>query len=70
MSIQVSEDHVDAEMERVQQRTTAALQQIDENFSTCNRHLIQLSSEVDRYGAITQQIWDNSQVNAWTVNKS
>jgi hypothetical protein len=62
MSIQMTEEQVDAEMEKVQQRTTAALQRIDENFSTCNRNLLRLSSEIDRYGAITQQIWNNSQV--------
>lgn len=58
----MTEEELDARLEQVQQRTTAALQQIDENFSRCNRNLIQLSHEVDRFGAVTQKIWDNSQV--------
>ncbi|KAG2210070.1 hypothetical protein INT47_003506 [Mucor saturninus] len=58
---QMTEEELDARLERVQQRTTAALQHIDENFSTCNRNLIQISHEVDRFAAVTQKIWDNSQ---------
>ncbi|KAI7888986.1 uncharacterized protein EV154DRAFT_516194 [Mucor mucedo] len=58
---QMTEEELDARLERVQQRTTAALQHIDENFSTCNRNLLQLSHEVDRFAAVTQKIWDNSQ---------
>lgn len=60
--LNMSEEEIDAEIERMQQQLTLALQQIDENFAACNQNLSKLSAEIDRYGEASQEMRNNSQV--------
>ncbi|KAI9262966.1 hypothetical protein EDC94DRAFT_607923 [Helicostylum pulchrum] len=59
--LNMSEEEIDAEIERMQQQLTLALQQIDENFAACNQNLSKLSAEIDRYGEASQEMRNNSQ---------
>ncbi|CAO3615853.1 unnamed protein product [Mucor hiemalis] len=57
----LSEEEADAEIERVQQKITLALQQIDENFATCNQIVTsRIGPGIDQYGEASQQVWDFS----------
>lgn len=59
----LSEEEADAEIERVQQKITLALQQIDENFATCNQIVTsRIGPGIDQYGEASQQVWDFSKV--------
>lgn len=61
----LSEEEADAEIERIQQRITLALQQIDENFATCNQIVTsRIGPGIDQYGEASQQVWDFSKVDS------
>lgn len=60
--LNMSEEDADAEIERMQQKLTLALQHIDENFAACNQNASKLSAEIDRYGEASQDMRNNSQV--------
>ncbi|KAI8094179.1 hypothetical protein BDF21DRAFT_489729 [Thamnidium elegans] len=59
--LNMSEEEADAEIERMQQQLTLALQHIDENFASCNQNASKLSAEIDRYGEASQEMRNNSQ---------
>ena len=59
----LSEEQVDAEIEKRQQKITLALQQIDENFATCNQIVTsRIGLGVEQYGEASHHIWDISKV--------
>lgn len=60
--LNISEEEADAEIERMQQQLTLALQEIDENFAYCNQSASELSADIDRFGEASELIRNNTQV--------
>lgn len=59
----ISEEEANAQIERLQQRLTLTLQEIDKNFTDCNQVLTsKIIPEVEKYSESTQRIWNHSKV--------
>jgi hypothetical protein len=59
----ISEEEANAQIERLQQRLTLNLQEIDKNFTDCNQVLTsRIIPEVEKYADSTLRIWNHSKV--------
>lgn len=57
------EDETNGELERVQQQITLNLQEIDENFATCNQIVAsRIMPEIERYGEAIANLCENTRV--------
>ncbi|KAI7903633.1 DASH complex subunit Ask1-domain-containing protein [Cokeromyces recurvatus] len=55
----LSEEEANAQLERLQQKLTLNLQEIDKNFSECNQVLTSKTiPEIERYAEATSRIWN------------
>jgi hypothetical protein len=60
----ISDEEATAQLERLQQKITRGLQEIDKNFAESNRILSSLIiPEIDRYAEETGRIWSYCKVN-------
>ncbi|KAI9484130.1 MAG: DASH complex subunit Ask1-domain-containing protein [Benjaminiella poitrasii] len=59
----LSEEEANAELERLQQKLTLNLQEIDKNFADCNQVLTSKTiPEIEKYAEATSQIWNHCKI--------
>lgn len=59
----ITDEELDAELEKLQQNITLTLQDIDQNFERCNQIVTgQIIPEVDKFTQASRDIWERSKV--------
>ncbi|CAJ0638572.1 11443_t:CDS:2 [Entrophospora sp. SA101] len=52
-----------AKLEKLEQKITLTLQEIDHNFSTCHHRVTtKILPQIMRYGELSEEIFNNSQI--------
>jgi hypothetical protein len=59
----ITDEELDADLEKLQQNITLTLQDIDQNFERCNQIVTgQIIPEVDKFTQASRDIWERSKV--------